>query len=111
LLAVAHHTRHGRLTGGLFAVAQHLRQKRPDHHGDRVDPIQAKQAAMLGEHALDPFGRQNLGKRQPLAGQKCVGDSLKTATASPRRTVYVSDHEKPSLALFAEVLPRRASSS
>ncbi len=63
LLAVAHDTSHRRLARSLFAVTQHLREKRPHHDRRGVDAMPSEQAAMLGKDALDSPGRENLGKR------------------------------------------------
>jgi hypothetical protein len=55
--------------------------------------MQTEQAAMLGKHSLDAFGRENLGKWQSLAGQKRIHNLLKTAAVSAWPIWYLWGHE------------------
>ena len=74
LLLMGDDSGHRRLAGGLFAVAEHLAEERPDHDRGRIDRS-AKQVAMLGEGALDPLGGTQSRERQTRLRKKGPGDA------------------------------------
>ena len=99
-----------RLTGGLLPVAEHLRQKRPEHDGRRVDTVLTEQAVVLPAEPLDAFGRHNLAEGRSLAGQKHVHNPTQTTADSSGRSGYLYGHEKTLLGFSPGSEPRRASS-
>jgi hypothetical protein len=70
-----------RETANAKTTINNLREKGPDHDRGCVDATPAEQTAMLGKDFRYPFGRQKFGKRQALAGEKCIGNYLKIAAA------------------------------
>ncbi len=88
LPAMADDPRDGRLAGSFLAVAEHLRQKRPDHDRRGVDAVLSKQAALPPENLLDPFSGENLGERETGAAEKGGDNSLEISAAAARGIWY-----------------------
>ena len=94
----SHDSSHRRPTRRFLAVAEHLAEKGPDDGRRRIDRVDSEQIIVTGEDASDAFGRKHGGKRQAVARQKGVDNSLKSAIAASATTCYAA-HDKPSLAL------------
>jgi hypothetical protein len=59
-----------------FAVAQYLREERPDHDGRGIDRTGRKPIAMFGEDSFDPLRREDVGERQAGLRQEGVHHPL-----------------------------------
>jgi hypothetical protein len=59
-----------------------------------------EQSAMSGKDSLDAFGRENLGKRQSRASQKCIDNFSKPAAASMGNAVTDFEAGKTGVSRF-----------